>query len=256
MCRFRGLLIWMAICCTGGAAGCGGSHTTSPTPVVSSVAPVSGSTPVSFTVIGKVTGYRKGPIAGARVRSAASPIGGPQLSEAITESDGTFHLPITASRVVDLDVTAAGYFSTAKLGLADVDQAADFVLEPLVEAGPGNDISVAVGGDLVLNREYPYNGLIICKALPCKRISLKCCASPLRVRLEWDDPSVELALYLVKDPYYPPTAARYCCTSPIEADYAMNYDFDVAFVAFERKNGSTPSPDDLIHATFHVERAQ
>jgi hypothetical protein len=34
----------------------------------------------------------------------------------------------------------------------------------------------------------------------------------------------------------------------------MNADFDVAFVAFELKDGTLPSPEDSVAFTLHVDR--
>jgi hypothetical protein len=78
----------------------------------------------------------------------------------------------------------------------------------------------------------------------------------LRIRVEWNDPTAELALYLPDDPYAPVSAYRYCCGSPMVANYSMNFDFDVAFVTFESRNGNRPSPDESVSFTLHVEQLE
>lgn len=244
----------------GSACGAQGSPQTSSVPTAPSVSSLSPTvpgvfqgTPVTFSVTGKVTAYGGQPIAGAAITlltglSSAHPI-------ATTAVDGTYQLTATEITPVDIEVSASGHFFFAAHRLTAIDQKVDFVLEPLTEIGAGETLASTVTGDMLFSTGYPYDGIsTVCQGMPCKRISFKCCSPRnFNVRLEWSDPSAELALHLVQDPYYPARTNRYCCTSPIEAPYSMNYDFDVAFVVYERRNGGTPSPQDSVSFTVRAE---
>jgi len=248
----RVILLGLCVCALVPVEGCSNYQTSpSTTPIPTSTGSVSPAA-TTFVFTGRVTAYRGEPIAGADVTITPISSGGTR-SKGQTDGDGSFQVTIPDDKPLEASVSARGFFTAGKVLASVGDQQADFVLEPKLEVAVGDRVETTIRGDLLMATDYPYDGLGFCKGLPCKRVSLRCCVQKLKVIVEWTDPSAELGLLLVKDPYYPGTVDRYCCSSPIVGPYSMNFDFDVAFVVFERMNGRTPAPDDSVSFTVRAE---
>jgi hypothetical protein len=106
-----------------------------------------------------------------------------------------------------------------------------------------------IRGDEIQPSDVWFGGL--CAHTACRVIEFQAFAgNPIHVevRLRWNDPTRQLALYHFKgDPDLIPNVGevdRYCCSSELVAVLNVNGYFDAIAVAFEQAGGGPPGPLD------------
>jgi hypothetical protein len=152
---------------------------------------------------------------------------------------------------VSLAIGGGNYETAYKNNLAQ-DSNANFVLHPLVTIKPrGDTLAGTVWGDeFIAGDDVLFGGL--CAHTACKIVEFDLQFPDIKqveVRLRWNDPTRQLALYvshpgnLEGPPFtYGATAARYCCSAELVGTANLaNYFPDVIAVAFEQPAGPSDS---------------
>ena len=201
-----------------------------------------------YTISGVVKVYGGAPAGGVRVSVGPYPYG--VGTRTVTDADGRYSVcgPIAAK--IAMSFGGKGYASTHKYNLAPRDQIVDILLQPIFYALVGDgSVSGVIAGDELWSGDDDFDGN--CAGRPCKLVYLRYegCPCPFRAveaSLRWSDPSSELAIYVPHgDVYFPNNfsrpAERFCCASGLTATIALNGDYDVFAIGFERANGVLPA---------------
>jgi hypothetical protein len=217
----------------------------------------------TYTISGVITAYRGGPVSGATVWAYpvyASPFEGTCNGTPSTQTDqqGHYSWSSLGSGTVSLAVGKEGYQTAYKNNLSAQDSTANFILNPSVTLDPnGGIVAGSIAGDeLTAGDDVLFGGL--CARTACKIVgfALPGFQSPavklVEVRLRWNDPARQLALYVshvgnLEDPpwTYGTTAERHCCSAELVGTADLGKYFpDVVAVAFEQAAGGPPGPSD------------
>jgi hypothetical protein len=162
-------------------------------------------------------------------------------------------LPLGSSPLLFVDAPAylAVYKSLTKL----VDQSLDFELDPLIDLNLNQPLNPTIWGHEFLQGDSPGRGF--CTARACKPFDIDgaLAGKQLVIRLQWSDPTAEVALYVPRGEL---NMDRYCCTSQIVVSFsAPSVDWDnLLFVGFERRAGNRPSAADSVRFTLVVEESR
>ncbi len=238
-----------------GGAGCGRSSSNCPG--------LTAPTGPTYTISGVITAYRGGPVSRATVW--AYPVYA-SLSEGTcngtpstqTDQQGHYSWSGPSSGTVSLAVGKEGYQTAYKNDLSEQNSTANFMLHPRVTV-PANGGMVAgtiSGDEFVAGDDVLFGGL--CARTACKIFEFQGVpgSGPIpklvEVRLRWNDPARQLALYIshvgnLEDPPFTSgtTAERHCCSAELVATANLaNYYLDVIGVAFEQAAGGPPGPSD------------
>jgi hypothetical protein len=212
-----------------------------------------------LTISGAVTGYRGGPLSGANVLAEAFADPGPaqwpaKQTTTQTDSQGRYTLSTISAGHVGLVVSKDGYMTAWKANLSPQNSIANFVLQPRVTdlSLDGTTVTGTIFGDeFMAGDDVLFGGL--CARTPCKWFGFGGGFSgpdrQVEVRLRWNDPSHQLALYKshqnsdgIFSSFDP--ATRYSGSSEVVAILSVNGYSDAIANAFEQNRGGPPSSSD------------
>jgi len=218
-----------------------------------------------YTISGVITAYRGGPVSGATVWAYpvyASPSEGTCDGTPSTHTDqqGHYSWSSLGSGTVSVAVGKDGYETAYKNNLSVRESTANFVLHPLVTVNANGDtVAGTVWGDeFVAGDDVLFGGL--CAHTACKIVEFDLRGAGFQfpdvklveVRLRWNDPAHQLALYVshvgnLEDPpfTYGTTVERHCCSDELvgRADVGKYFP-DVVAIAFEQAGVGPPGPID------------
>ena len=253
----RQLFVISVMVALAGGAGCGGSS--------SNCSGLTAPTGPTYTISGVITAYRGGPVGGATVYAYpvyASPFEGTCHGTPDTQTDqqGHYSWSSLGSGTVSLLVGKEGYQIAYKNNLSAQDSNANFVLQPYVTIKPNGDTLAGTvwGDEFIAGDDVLFGGL--CAHTACKIVEFDLRGAGFQfpniklveVRLRWNDPARQLALYishvgnLEGPPFtYGTTSERHCCSAELAGTADLGKYFpDVIAVAFEQAAGGQPGPAD------------
>jgi hypothetical protein len=223
---------------------------TGPTPPPISVgnSPVSSNTCGDYSVSGVISAFAGGPIPGALVEIV--PYAYMPATTTRTGPDGRYSACGPPAQLVGMQVSADGFATAFKFKLPARDQTVDLALQPMFAGTRRGPVQGVIRGDEFEPGDDAFGGA--CARTACKVVNLDVdLPVPVRaeIRLRWDNPSNQLAIYIpTGSVYFPPENGppeRYCCSSEVIATYAFNGDFNRIAIGFERTALGPPAAADV-----------